>query len=106
MTRTRAPFVPIRLVAVLVLGLVLAAPPAFANERYDPRRAGHPLRIAGYILHPVGVVLDTLIFHPAWWIGSYEPIRTLVGRRRTLDDAALLESEADESVDPSKPLKR
>jgi len=103
MTRTRAPFVRIRLAAVLVLGLVLAAPPAFANDRYDPHRAGHPLRIAGYILHPVGVILDTLIFHPAWWIGSYEPIRTLVGRRPCLDDSALLEGEP---VDPSKPLKR
>jgi hypothetical protein len=49
-------------------------------DDYDPKQAGHPLRIAAYLLHPVGVVIDRLIFRPAWWIGSHEPFHTLFGR--------------------------
>lgn len=62
----------------LILGLVLATPAA--AEDYDPMKAGHPLRIVAYAVHPAGVILDYLIFRPAWWIGGHEPIRTLVGR--------------------------
>jgi hypothetical protein len=46
---------------------------------YEPERAGHPLRVVAYVLHPVGVILDYLIFRPAWWLGSHEPLRTLFG---------------------------
>lgn len=65
------------LVSILVLAAGTAGP-ARADD-YDPKRAGHPLRIAAYIAHPVGVILDYLIFRPAHWIGHHEPIRTLVG---------------------------
>ena len=27
-------------------------------DRYDPKKAGNPVRIAAYILHPVGVLLE------------------------------------------------
>jgi len=47
---------------------------------YEPLRAGHPLRIIAYALHPIGVILDYAIFRPAYWIGSHEPIKTLVGQ--------------------------
>jgi len=60
--------------------VVASAPSAMAS--YDPRRAGHPLRIVAYALHPVGVILDYAIFRPAYWIGSHEPLRTLFGRDR------------------------
>ena len=50
------------------------------ESAYDPTDAGNPLRIAAYVLHPVGVILDTLIFRPAYWLGSHEPIKTLVGQ--------------------------
>ena len=46
---------------------------------YDSRDAGHPLRIVAYVLHPVGVILDTLITRPAYWVGSHEPFKTLTG---------------------------
>ena len=59
---------------------VLAAPLAAAAEEYDPLEAGHPIRVAAYALHPVGVILDWLIFRPAWWLGQHEPLRTLFGR--------------------------
>jgi hypothetical protein len=49
-------------------------------DRYDSKRAAHPLRIVAYALHPVGVVLDWLIFRPAWWIGSHDPFYTFFGR--------------------------
>ena len=47
---------------------------------YDPDRAGHPLRVVAYALHPVGVILDYALFRPAYWLGSHEPLRTLFGR--------------------------
>ena len=49
-------------------------------DEYDSKEAGHPLRIIAYALHPVGVVIDRLIFRPAWWLGSHEPFHTLFGR--------------------------
>ena len=67
------------LVGAIALGLALAAPAA-AEEEYDPPDAGNPVRIAAYVLHPVGVVYDYLILRPAWWVGSYEPFRTMFGR--------------------------
>jgi hypothetical protein len=73
----------------LVVGLLVAgiALPALAGPtRYNPRRAGHPLRVAAYIAHPFGVILDTLIFHPAWWIGQHEPFHTLFGVQSVLED--------------------
>ncbi|HZO08073.1 MAG TPA: hypothetical protein VFC77_01740 [Myxococcota bacterium] len=83
--------------APLALALLGAAPPEWTEPSeqappppptvtisrtapYEPLRAGHPLRIAAYILHPIGVILDYAIMRPAYWIGSHEPIRTLVGQ--------------------------
>ena len=67
-----------------------APPPATAPLRrsspmddYDPERAGHPLRIVAYVVHPVGVILDYLILRPCYWMGSHEPLRTLFGRDDT-----------------------
>jgi len=53
---------------------------ALAMANYDPQRAGHPLRIVAYVVHPVGVILDYLVFRPCYWLGSHEPLRTLFGR--------------------------
>jgi len=68
-------------VVVAVLALLAGATPA-AAEDYDSKRSGHPLRILAYVVHPVGVILDWLIFRPAHWIGSHEPIKTLVGQEK------------------------
>ena len=64
--------------AVLALGLLALASPAAADE-YDPKYAGHPLRILAYIVHPVGVALDYMIFRPAHWVGMHEPFKTIFG---------------------------
>ncbi len=68
------------LAAVAALTMLAAASPAAAEE-YDETYAGHPLRIVAYVFHPVGVILNTLIFRPLHWIGSYEPFKTLSGQR-------------------------
>ena len=62
----------------LALGLLALATPAAADE-YDPRYSGHPLRIAAYVLHPFGVLVDYLVLRPAHWVGSKEPFRTIFG---------------------------
>lgn len=68
-------------VRALALGALLALPLAGTAraDEYDPQRAGHPLRIAAYALHPVGVALDYLVFRPAHWLGSHEPLSTIFG---------------------------
>lgn len=63
---------------VLALGLLAAAMPAAAHE-HNSKEAGHPLRIVAYMLHPFGVLLDTLIFRPADWVVHHEPMATIFG---------------------------
>lgn len=76
---------PRRLVFVALFALCLAIAAPAAADRYDPQRAGHPARIVAYALHPIGVMLDLLIFRPAHWIGSHEPMATLFGHERYTD---------------------
>jgi hypothetical protein len=71
------------LLALAVAGLLAAAWPGSARaDEYDPQRAGHPLRIVAYALHPVGVALDYLVFRPAHWLVSREPLRTVFGHEK------------------------
>jgi hypothetical protein len=58
---------------------LLASSGAARADDYDPKRAGHPLRIVAYVLHPIGVAVDYLILRPAHWAGSHEPLRTIFG---------------------------
>jgi hypothetical protein len=71
------------LLVVLALSLPAAALPARSSERphYDPQRAGHPLRIVAYVLHPVGVAVDYLVLRPAHWVGHREPFKTIFGHQ-------------------------
>jgi hypothetical protein len=77
-----------RTFAVALALACLAGPASAGTTRYNPRRSGHPLRIIAYMFHPVGVIADTLIFHPAWWLGTHEPLRTLFGVDVVFDDSA------------------
>ena len=64
----------------LVLGcLLLGAPGLAAADDYDPERAGNPLRVVAYVVYPVGVLVETLIFRPAHWLVSHEPLQSLFG---------------------------
>ena len=65
--------------AVLAASLAFGAAAPAAADDYNPKRAGHPVRIIAYVLHPVGVLLDFILFRPAHWIGSHEPLRTIFG---------------------------
>ena len=79
MTRTRIATLRRSLAAVALLAcLALAATSASADE-YDARRAGHPLRVVAYVLHPVGVALDWLIFRPAHFVVSQPVLSTIFG---------------------------
>lgn len=64
---------PLALLAALMLV------PAAGADEYEPQKAGHPVRIIAYALHPVGVILDVLIFRPAHWIGSRPVLDELFG---------------------------
>ena len=77
--RVQPAFPAYALAILLSAGATLAPATASAQDEYDPTEAGHPLRIAAYILHPAGVVVDYLILRPAYYIGRYEPFRTLFG---------------------------
>jgi hypothetical protein len=66
------------LAAACGLALLVVSGSARADE-HDPKRSGHPLRIVAYALHPVGVIVDTLVFRPAHWLVHREPLRTLFG---------------------------
>ena len=75
-----------RCVQLLIIVLALAGPAsAREGEGYDPREAGHPLRMAAYLLHPVGVFLDRAIYRPAWRLGQKEGIWQWVGATQALE---------------------
>ena len=65
--------------ALLLAAVLLAlAAPAAADE-YDARRAGHPLRVVAYAVHPIGVALDWLLFRPAHWVVSQPVLSHVFG---------------------------
>ena len=79
----------LRIFCVLVVaGLVaLAARTAEAKtDRYDPQEAANPIRIAAYILHPVGVLLDYGLMRPCFWVVQREPFSTIFGYERPWSD--------------------
>jgi len=79
MTSRQRPVVARAARAGLLLALLAALAPAARADEHDPERAAHPVRIAAYVLHPVGVILDYLIVRPAHWVVEREPFRTLFG---------------------------
>ena len=72
----------VRTTAVVVAAALLAGATPSRAEEYDPERSGHPLRVIAYVVHPLGVILDTLIFRPLHWIGSHQPFKTLHGQEK------------------------
>ena len=70
-----------RLAAALLLALSLALPArvASAGKEHRSDRGGHPLRLIGYVLHPVGFLLDTILVRPAHWLVSREPLEPVFG---------------------------
>jgi len=66
---------------VAVVGIVTFTVTAGDAEadRYDPKKAGNPVRISAYILHPVGVLLDYGLMRPCFWVVQREPFSTIFG---------------------------
>jgi hypothetical protein len=58
--------------------LVVGATPSAADE-YESRYAGHPLRFAAYVVHPIGVILETLLVRPGHWLVHRSALRGLFG---------------------------
>ena len=50
--------------------------------QYDPKKAGNPVRVAAYLLHPVGVLLDYGLMRPCFWVVQREPFSTIFGYER------------------------
>jgi hypothetical protein len=73
-----------RSLAAAIAVLPLCSTVVRADE-YDPQKAGHPVRIIAYAAHPVGVILDVLIFRPAHWIGSLPGLDEFFGHEPYLD---------------------
>jgi hypothetical protein len=65
-------------IACLSSAVLAIGSPALADEHRSDR-SGHPLRFFAYLVHPVGVALDTLIARPIHWLFHYEPFETLFG---------------------------
>jgi hypothetical protein len=63
--------------ALLVASLMIAAP--VSADQYDQRKAGNPVRIVAYVIHPIGVVIDTLVVRPSHWLVSRQPLKALFG---------------------------
>lgn len=66
------------LAGLVILAATALAAPARSDE-HDPRESAHPVRIAAYALHPIGVILDWVLVRPAHWLVEREPFRTLFG---------------------------
>jgi len=67
------------LVAVAGILIFTATMGEAQADRYDPKKAGNPIRITAYILHPVGVLLDYGLMRPCFWVVQREPFSTIFG---------------------------
>lgn len=105
-----------RWIAVLALGGLLAGcatqqafkeqkaaalPSAALPDTHNPNPAGygHPLRVIGFILHPVGVIADYLIARPIYLLTGAFP--AAYGYRE--EDAHAYQDHFPELVQPKPP---
>ena len=71
-----------RLLAVLLVVVALAAPgiaPAATCE-YDDSQS-HPLRIAAYLVYPVGLLVQSLVAWPIHYVVSQPTLEPVFGHR-------------------------
>jgi hypothetical protein len=68
-------------VAALMMVLALTAGPAAAvPDEYDDTQA-HPLRVAAYVVYPIGYSLEWLIFRPFHYLVSRPELERVFGHR-------------------------
>ena len=80
-----------RFIAALLVTMVLTLPaaPLFAvPDDYDDMQS-HPLRVAAYLIYPVGYTLEWLVFRPFHYVVS-GPGKTLEEARRMAAEALVL----------------
>ncbi len=63
-----------------IVGLSLALLLAGLADDYDDTQS-HPLRIAAYLLHPVGFTAEWLIFRPLHYLVSRPGLERVFGHR-------------------------
>jgi hypothetical protein len=89
-----------RFAITLLAFLVLAASPAVGDD-YDSENAAHPLRVVAYVLHPVGVLLETILVRPAHWLVSHGSMRQIFGHKERFDD----HFDDERVLDPIDPVE-
>ncbi len=52
-----------------------------STDRYDDTQS-HPLRVAAYLLHPVGYTLEWLVFRPFHALVSQEDLEPVTGHTK------------------------
>jgi hypothetical protein len=69
-----------KLVGTLTLALGLACMPvrADAHDAYDDSQS-HPLRLAAYVIHPVGFALEWLVTRPIHFLVSQPKLEPIFG---------------------------
>ena len=55
-------------------------------DGYDPKKAGNPVRISAYILHPVGFLIDYGLMRPCFWVVQRETFSTIFGYQPTWNE--------------------
>lgn len=61
-----------KIASLVLLASIAMSGAAFAvPDEYDDSQS-HPLRVAAYAIHPIGVGLEWLIFRPIHWLVSRE----------------------------------
>ena len=72
-----------RLFAVAVLAVILtsvALPARARPDEYDDSQS-EPLRVAAYLVYPVGYAMEWLIFRPLHWVVSRPQLEKVFGHR-------------------------
>ncbi len=76
---------------LLVIGFVISAKtPSMAHE-YDRGDSDNPIRIAAYLLHPVGIALEYAVTRPIHWLVSQPTLNVWFGHDPTPDDGDYFE---------------
>ncbi len=69
-------------VGAVLAGVLLAQAPASQAraDEYDETQ-GHPLRVAAYLVHPVGFALEWILLRPLHWVVSQPGLEKVFGHR-------------------------
>lgn len=80
--------------------LLVSASPAISHE-VEPEDAAHPIRVAAYVLYPVGYVLYQVVVRPLHGIVSQPGIQELFGHKEDVFEQKIWEEGACGPIMPS-----